>query len=789
MFRTRLGATASALMIGASLMPVAFAQDAQRPDGVEEDQTVVLGTVTVTSTKREQNLQDIGQAVTAITGDAIKDQGLNDVEDIIGLIPGTGFVDAGGGGVPVVIIRGVGLQNFRINDTPTTAIYVDEIYQTTVAEAGTTLFDIERVEVLKGPQGGLYGRNSVGGALQIISAKPNFDEHEGYVSLNYEEYNRIDAEAAISGPINDQLAFRLSGRLINSDDTYYHSATGNFDHGAEDRLAGRAMLQYKPSDTIDILLKVHGGSDESDLPLPHPVGFFEPLGLNLSAITGIANTADGAILNARPQTASINNICSAILMGGQDPALCETLNGMTPDELGITSIYDSASLSQPGLDNSWWGASLQGEFEFGDFTFTSIAAYDEFDHGRYIDLDTAPQVQQEIDYGSQIEAWSQEFRLGFDDGGTFQWIAGISYAEDELVEDSLLFADNGILSATLGGLTRGSQAYEQTSEAVAVYGRSDWQFAPEFNLVVEARYTDEEKTFDGGTFLPQVGVTLAQVDDSETFTALSGKLGLEYSPTDNALLYASVSRGFKSGGFFGGFATSNAQLEPFDKETITAYEAGFKSDWPLQAIRVNGSVFYYDRKDVQANGLDTSGIVNIARLTNIGDVESYGAELETVWSPISQFQLQGSVAWLSSEIVESDLLTTNIFRTSTTASFTGGRTTNQPEFSGNLIAKYQDYIGSNLLGSVQVEYAYRGEQDLGLVTDPISGSFLTEDPYNLVDLRFEIGPDDRRWAISAYVNNLFDEEYRENAGGTGPAGVFEFYGAPQIWGVGFDVNF
>ena len=783
---TWLLVSASYLALVSGVGAPAFAQE----ESVEKsDSKQVLDTVVVTSTKREQNLQDIGQTVQAFSGEELRELGLDNVEDVIGLVPGTGFSDTAGGGIPVVIIRGVGLQNFRINDTPTTAIYVDEIYQTSVAEAAATIFDIERVEVLKGPQGGLYGRNAVGGALQIISAKPSFDVFEGYATLDYQEYNRISAEGVVSGPISENLAFRIGAKSITSDDTYFTSTTGNFDHGKEDRFAARGLLQYQPSENVDILFKLHGGADTSDLPLPHAVGFYQPLGLGLGGVTGVANTADGAILNASPTTSTINAICSSVLSGERNPSTCETLNGMTPEELGVSSVFDSAVGSKPVLDNSWWGASIKADVELGDYTLTSISAYDSFDHGRYIDQDTMPEVHQEIDYHSEIEAWSQEFRLGYDAGGDFSWIVGASYSEDELSEDSLLLTDTGILRAQLGGLTRAGQIYVQSSEAIAVFGRSDWQFAPRFNFVSELRYTEEEKSFDGGTFLPQVNVTLSDIDESTTFEALSGKLAVEYTPTDTSLIYASVSEGFKSGGYFGGFATSNAQLVPFDQETITAFEVGFKTDFPEQALRLNGAAFYYDRKDVQANGIDTSGIVNIARMTNIGDVDAYGMELETVWSPTSQLTIQGGASWLETEIVNSDKATSNIFGTSAAESFVGARIQNQPELSANFIARLEDNLGDNFVGGAQIEVSYRGEQDQKLIVNPLEGAIMTEEAYSLVNFRVDLSPNSDDWSFTAYVTNLFDEEYRTNAGATGPAGVFEIYGEPQIWGVTLDYRF
>jgi iron complex outermembrane receptor protein len=770
-----------ALATASGVMAADDAQDAAALTVLEE--------ITITATKRSKSQQDVGITVSAVTGDQVRELGVNDIEDLIGLLPGTGFNDVAGGGIPVVIIRGVGLQNFRVNDTPTTAIYVDEVYQTSVAEAVATIFDVERVEVLKGPQGGLYGRNAVGGAIQVISAKPNFDETEGYLSLDYSRYDRVEAEAVLSGPLSDKIAYRIGGKMITSGDTYYHSATGDFDHGEEERWSARGQLELRPSDKVNVLFKFHGGEDTSELPLPHAVGLFRRLGLGLGAVTGVGDTADGAILNARPQTTSLTNICDAVLAGGRDPSSCETLSGLTPDELGINSRYDSASNAKPQLDNSWWGASATANFYLGDFTLTSITAYSDFDHGRFVDMDTTDKVHQEIDYRTQIEAWSQELRLGYDGGGDFSWIVGLNYAEDEQAEDTDLNTETGILRTQLGGLTLAEQHFVQKTDAFAVYGRADWRFSEKFNLVLEARYTDEKKAFEGGVTLPQVGRALSYIDDEESYGAASGKVALEYFATDNALFYISASKGFKSGGFFGGFATSNAQLEPFRNEKIYAYEAGFKTDWPEQRLRLNGSVFYYDRQDVQANARDPRGIVAVARLTNIGDVETYGAEIESIWSPTRNLTFQAGLAYLKTEITSSDLLTSNIFRTSTEETYEGARLANQPEFSANVVGRYERELSSSLLGALQLEYSYRSEQDQSVVVMPQESAFLTEPGYSLVNVRASLGAIEGGWQVTAYVTNLFDKAYRESAGGAGPSGVFEIYGAPRIWGLSLDYSF
>lgn len=784
--RKSLGLSVAAVALCSA--PVAIAQEQTAPATGQEERVNVLDTVIVTATKRSESQQEVGLSVAAFSGQSIRDLGVDDAKGVINLVPGTGITEPNGGGIPVIIIRGIGLQNFRINDTPTTAIYVDEVYQTSVAEAVATIFDVERVEVLKGPQGGLYGRNAVGGAIQIVSAKPNFDEFEGYASANYKQYGRKEGELVFSGPISDTLAYRIGGKIVQGGG-YFYNTVSNEHHGDADRLAVRGMIGYRPNANTDILFKLHGGQDKSDLLPGRVIGAYQPLGLGLGGILGIPDTSDAAILNAFSATADISNICAPVLNGGRAPDFCETLNGKTPSELGLVSRYDNANGSKPWMDNEWWGASLKADFDFGAYTFTSISAYNSFAYRRYIDQDGLPEVHQEIDYSSDIEAWSQEFRLGYDNGARLSWLAGISYAEDEITEDTLLFTETGLLRATLGGLTRSSQIYVQGTEAFAAFGRVDWSFADRLKLVLETRYTNEEKSLSGGTYLPQISAVLAETDDSTTYDALSGKIALEYAPTSDILLYASYSEGFKSGGYFGGFATNPGQLDPFDQEEISAVELGFKSDWPQQALRVNGAAFYYDRRGVQASGIDETGIVPIARLMNIGDVEVYGLELETVWAPVRQLTFQGGFSWLQNEIVSSNVQPGNLFNSPEPATFVGARLPNQPEVSANLVARYEENISTGLLAGVQLTYTYRGEQDLGLVVFPEERRLMTEKAYQLVNLKASIGPDDGRWKLSAYFENLFDEAYRTTAGGGAPGGFQEIYGAPRIFGVGLEYRF
>ncbi|CAN0553647.1 unnamed protein product, partial [Laminaria digitata] len=316
--------------------------------------------------------------------------------------------------------------------------------------------------------------------------------------------------------------------------------------------------------------------------------------------------------------------CSSVLAGGpREPGRCTVSGGQTPASFGVVGRYDSASTERPGLDSDWWGASLKLTQELGDAVLTSITAYDKLDYFRGTDPDNVPDVKQTINYGSDVEAWSQELRLAYDNGGDVKWLIGAGYSEDTLDENSVVLAEVGIFPVFLGS-TRFDQTYRQTTSAFSAFGRIDYRLSDTLNVAVEGRYTTEDKGLVGGLVAVDSNRVLSFIDDEAAFDALTGKAIVEWKAADDLLVYASVGRGFKTGGFFGGFATNQAQLDvPYENEFITAYETGFKSEWFDGRARVNGSVFYYDRTDVQANaGVDDGAGVVIDRLTNIGDVRT-----------------------------------------------------------------------------------------------------------------------------------------------------------------------
>jgi iron complex outermembrane receptor protein len=744
--------------------------------------------IVVVAQKREQLAQDIGIAVNAFSGRSLRERGVDQPEDLYELIPNVNLQNNGGGGAPVVIVRGVGLQSFRINDSPTTAFYVDDVYQTSVASAEWTMFDVERVEVLKGPQGGLYGRNALGGAIQIISRTPSVDEpRNGFVSLGYGEYSRSELEAGASFAVSDTVALRVAGRAVQGSDSPYHSVPGDFEHGAPDRDGARITLRVTPSDRLDFVIRAQGGRDDSELEPLRPVGVYANIGT--AAAFGAPNVSLALLAGLQGQLAS--PLCGSIASGlGSNPASCATVTGTTPAGYGLTSAdpYGGAAGLPGFLESNWSGAGLTATLRHGKYRFETITASDSIRYRRYQDFDGTPAEHLHIDYHTGIDAWSQEFRLFYEGSDRVSYVLGLSYAEDELTEDTLLYAAQGVLPLLFGGATWSPQDYVQNTKASAVYGHAEWRFTERMNLIGELRYTDESKTFIGGArlgFPNGSTVPFVATDDATSFDALSGKIGIEWSLRKGLLAYGSIARGFKTGGFYGGFPTNVAQLAPFAAETLVALELGVKSEWHGGRLRLNASVFSYARENVQQNAADPSSPINIKRITNIGDVDTTGAELDVTWVASDRLSFAVGVGTTDAKVTSSPFIQAASLPLLPDTPIVGTNLPNYSDLTLNFVGRYDGSFGDDLGYSIQLEGRYQSAQDLSIITSPLEIPVFREPQHSLWNLRFGIGPTDARWQAQLFVNNARNERYRVLARNDGAFGIHELFGMPRTAGVGF----
>jgi iron complex outermembrane receptor protein len=647
-----------------------------------------LEEIIVTAQKREQSLQDVSIAISAFDSSQLTELGLTNLEQLPTVIPNVELSDARGAGQPTWVIRGAGLADFNANNTPVSAIFYDEVYMTSNALGGIGLFDVNRVEVLKGPQGGLYGRNATGGAIRILSERPDLTEMSGFVRASYGEWDRWGVEGAIGGPIiENKLAYRIAAYTDQDGGWQDSLATpGDDEHGDRDFQAVRGQLLFTPSDELEFLLKIDSGKDESETTL--------------------------ARLNGTYDTDFSFDYCDAIYQGRRDDSTCLGFHNLLGDPLLPSDQKDNGEtvLSNPinELDNDWTGYNLYIDWDVGFASFKSITSYLDFDYYQFYDYDATPlvfvsSVEGFPDADTNIEQWSQEFRLISTGDGPLTWLAGAIYAEDTN-ESIQSFSVQALADLDFVPFTNGVADYTQDTEAWAVYGQVGYDLTDSLNLHGSLRYTDEDKDID---YLSTViiGGSPVPIGDVEGFeTSLeenwSGHIGLDWSFTDHVLLYARFSRGVKSGGFFAAFTDNNDQLTPYDEEINDSFEIGVKSN-PTETLQINAAAFFYDYQDAQGTiqvesaGSPTGTLFTIG---TVGDAEHYGVEVDLLWAPLGLpgFELGVAAAWLDAEIDDSDEF--SLDQSGGLQPLEGLDREFSPEWSYTINARQEVTFADNLLG-------------------------------------------------------------------------------------------
>lgn len=730
---------------------------------------LVLEVIVVTAQKREQSAQSIPIAIAAFSDEELRNLGMRSLTDVPNFIPNVQLFDEYGTGQPTWVIRGVGLADWSANNTPAAAIYIDDVYLTSNVMGGVGLFDLQRIEVLKGPQGALYGRNTSGGAVRVVSQRPALSEVAGYASLSYGRWDTVVAQGAVNIPLGEQFAWRLAGSWEQSGDGWQTSLANNESFGEKDRWAVRSSLLFTPSDSTEILLVLGLAKDNSETVLGRGIGVYDPL-------TG--------------------GFCAPLLNGTLDDSSC-AMNATFydpqlrfPDQQsadGHTTFADP--INQLDNDGSW--VNLQVKHQFDTLQLSSITSYQVFDYALNFDYDGSNGAFGHQLARSEIEAWSQELRLESTSDESVRWMLGIELGGDDFEEDrDFLVGDDPFISSQLGEAA--NLRYDQKTEHTALYGQFDWAFADHWNLGLGLRYTDESKEYRNGEFLLVFGgapfpfQTGLQSDiDMQIW---SGKLSIDWQASDNAMLYASYSRGFKSGGIFGGFPGDGAQsIQPYNEEAVDAWELGFKSQWLDNSLRVNGAVFYYDYKDVQGYLTQFSELTQsvVTLLSNIGDAEHTGAELDLAWQASENLVLQANIGWLDAEISDSDA--SSVSWLGTLESLEGRDRPFAPDLTYTLLGRYSVTAGQ-LAWSAQLDYSWRDDRfgtGLSIIEQTM---FQQLEDYGLLGARLTVAEAGGQWEAALWGKNLTDENYFVNVTTDDLASWMRLPGEPMSYGVELRYN-
>lgn len=767
-------ALARVTLAGASLLVLSMgAAYAQESGGSEE--------VIVTAQKREQALNDVPISVTALDQEALDDRGLAQIDDLGRAVPGFSYTESRVGS-PIYTLRGVGFNDIALGGRPTVSVYHDEAPVPFTIETRGGFLDLQRVEVLNGPQGTLFGQNATGGAINLVAARPQ-DVFGASVEAGYGNFNAMSLGGHITGPISDSLRYRVALQHQRNDGMQENFRTGQ-EIGALDLTTARAMLEWTPTQQLDVNLSINGFVDRSESQMPQVVAI-EP----------------------------------------GDPIAAPLIPGLLTQPIGPDNNTDvDFTPDDYARDNRFVQANLRVDYALSDdLTLTSLSSYSTYDQEQTVDIDgMAIRGLQQYTRGD-IDSYYQELRLAGNLSERLYVVVGANYASDRTREynfDDLSGSTQSLAFTALGlpVFETFSMQNDQDIETTAVFGAIEYSLTDTLTLQAGARYTESSIDFQGCTRDAGDGVT-AQIftgfidyvrglyalpaitpiaaggcvsangidappliiADSLNEDNVSWRVGLAWQPNDDLLVYANASRGYKAGGFPTLGATQAAQYQPTHQEELTAYEAGVKIGL-AESAQLNGAIYHYEYVDKQVLGFAFDPALGpLLRLVNVPESEVNGAELQLTWSPIDRLDISGAVSYVKSEITGSF---PGIDVDGNSVDFAGGPFPNTPEWQLSADIGYSWPIASGLSGFVGLGVNHRTSTnaELGEV------SRLTIDGYSLVDLRAGLESNDGRWRVSAWVRNLTDQYFYTNASSTIDS-LVRYTGAPRTYGITLTYDF
>lgn len=733
----RNGLCAAAAISAIAISAPALAQDADTAaqGGLNE--------IVVTAQKRAQNLQDVPVSVTAFDDIAIKEAGFTNSLSIGDQVPNLEIKTFGG--VPNIFIRGVGNNDFNASSIGPISIYRDDVVVASTGSQIFSLFDLERIEVVRGPQGTLFGKNTTGGAIQFFSKLPD-DVFEGNARVGYGRFDLFEAEAAASLPLAEGLSVRVAGIVRRRDGEKANLFTGDRVIDV-DEAAARAILRWRPSPDTDVRLSVGGGRDRSDYLENKPVG----------------------------------TINGADLFGYTDPF---------PNDANLLNFNGP---SRNYSDNVF--VNLSVEQGFGDFTFRSLTGYDRSDVDNRVDVDGGPFRIDEITFLTEAEQVTQELQLSYD-GGPLNAIVGLYYFQEDLDADSnadLL----GELTFAQGALPLITRATRE-NKAYAIYGQATYEVMPAFRITLGGRYTIDkvrathradlvpgffDAAIPNGAPVPLVPFAALR----DTFKSFSWRIGADFDLADDILAYATIDRGFKAGGFNIGIITSVAERTQVDPEYLTSYEIGLKSTLFDRRLRLNLSAFYYDYSDLQVLSVNrqAGSAVPTLGLDNAADATIKGIELEATAVPTEWLDLGFNMGLLDAEY--KNYLSGAIDPvTGAPRDFSGNRMPGAPKFTMSTFAQVTVPAGE-FETRWRVEYNYTGKKYYNNAEDELISSV---EGYGLLNLRFAFANPDQGWELAAWAKNVTGKSYIVDATDTSGFGfVPRYYGERTTYGAELSFRF
>lgn len=746
-----------------------------------QDVPDAISDIIVTAQKRSDRLRDVPLSINAASGEQLKSAGITSTADLEKIVPG--FVQQQSAfGNPVFFIRGVGFNDTTLGVAPAVSIYMDQQPLSFSSMARGAVLDLERVEVLKGPQGTLFGQNSTGGAINYIAAKPTRELKAGF-DLTYGRFGQADAEAYISGPLSDTLAARVAVRSENRNE-WQKGYTISEKLGSKRFLNGRLSLRWEPTDAMSVLLTANAWRDRSDAQQPQFIAYTPLVPVGGNPVPFPISTFPLAPHNARA--------------AAWDPSFDYKLDNW---------LYQFSGDIEVDLSDAVHLASLTSYAKFGQsvpINFSGTQYPNAFSVGE-----------------GKIETFSQELRLNGDVGDSVKWMVGANYKWDKVIERLHV----GPLVTTGAGIgpfpfTSYRDDNDQRIKSKSVFGSLDYKITEQLTLQGSIRYTQEDRDFQGCTrdsgngelaagvsFLtglfgnPQTiapsacammdgtGVVLPIIKNSLNEDNVSWRASLNWKPNRDTLIYANITKGYKSGNFPTIPGVVASQMNPIKQESVLAYEVGTKLSLQ-RSVQVTGAAFYYDYKDKQLLGNRQDPIFGpLFGLVPIPKSHVAGMELSLVVGPFSGFTLSLNGTYVHSRVSSEPVVVGGqplVGPFGDVATFAGQSFPLSPKWQGSADAQYRTSISSKLNGFAGITATGRTGANGQLLSYNASVAALEKllkiKGYVLVDLHAGIETRDKQWQVEFWGRNIFNQFYT-NGNTRNSDFVTQFTGMPATYGV------
>jgi iron complex outermembrane receptor protein len=766
------------LAAGASLMGSHGYADTV-PAGAGEP---ALDEIVVTAEKRSERLLDVPLSVTAVSGDQLAKQGITSAIDLERVVPGFSYQQSSSG-VPVFTIRGVGVYDTFVGMSPAVTVYVDQAPLPFLAMTAGATLDLDRLEVLKGPQGTLFGQNSTGGAINYIAAKPTSDFESG-VDLTYGRFNERDEEAFVSGPLTETLTARLAVRNEAREGWQLSDSRPGDSLGRRNFQAARLLLDWKPTDGARFELNFNGWKERSDT---QAMQF-----LQFAAARPLNGTPPGY-----PE--------SFLAIGSLAP---------TPQN-DRAADWDADPYHPLTHDDRFYQVALRGEMDLPlGLALTSIS-----DYSNYTAFDTTDADGTNFDnflstMDAAIHSFSQELRLAGPVGALGTFTLGADYQHDTVNDDDMAHYTGSNSGVGPFRYTNFGNLADQDVRTAAAFAALDYKMIETLTAQVSARYTRQDRDFrgcllDGGDGdlaaalnffrLAVVGIpsepaapgscvtmdgnfaTVPIVAKSLDQNNVSWRAGLNWKPDSDLLLYGNVTKGYKAGSFTPLPALFAGQLTPVTQESVLAYEIGIKAS-PVQIVQLTAAAYYDDYRNKQILGFETFPIFGpLPALQNIPKMSVKGAEFEATVRPLEGLRLKAGAAYVDSRVDDSFISEDPYGRV---LDIQGEASPDTPKWQFVSDAEYGHALTDRLSAFLGGDLSYRTSSYAAFGESPefeIHG-------YSLVDLRTGVESPDGKWRVELWGRNVTNRYYLVNVSRLVDS-VAASTGMPATFGISIHARF